>query len=108
MTTTIIAALKLTIHTCRIPLATVPHLSGSPLKSCHNSILDLIEVHYSLGAVNEEVWTSSIRTKAPDLSSFSVVILVLVNKVVSALSMVLTNSNLTLYIWFKQQFHPNS
>ena len=97
MTTTIIEALKLTIHTRRIPLPTVPHLSSSPLKSCHNSILDLIEVHDSLGAVNEEVWTYSLRTKAPDLTSFSDIILILLNKVVSTISTVLTSSNLTLY-----------
>ena len=42
-------------------------LLGGPLEGGDTRILDLVQVLHTLGDVNQQIGTSSIRTKTPDL-----------------------------------------
>ncbi|VUC22096.1 unnamed protein product [Clonostachys rosea] len=46
-------------------------LTGSPLETGDNGILDFVEVLDGLGLVNQQVGTSAIRTEGPDLTGVS-------------------------------------
>jgi hypothetical protein len=55
-------------------------LTGSPLETGDNGILDLVQVLNSLGLVNEQVGAIAIRTESPDLTGISDIPVVVVGK----------------------------
>ncbi len=59
------------------------HLLGCPLETCHNTVLDLVQVLDSLTAVNEQVRSSSLWAEAPDLPGLSFVVVILLGQVTS-------------------------
>lgn len=60
------------------------YLFGGPLESCHNRVLDFIQVLDSLCTVEEEIRTCAIRSKSPDLTGFCYIILVFLAQVASS------------------------
>ena len=72
------------------------HLFGSPLESSDHRVFDLVEVLHSLSTVHEEVRASSLRAKAPDLTSLVHFVLVLFHEVAGTCLGLLTGSDLTL------------
>ena len=63
--------------------AVAPYLLGGPLEAGHNTVLDLVQVLHSLGAVHQQVGPGALWPKAPDLPGFCEVPLVLVSEVAS-------------------------
>ena len=77
-------------------MTTPTHLFGGPLESSDDRVLDLVEILHSLGAVDEEVWSSSLGSKTPDLTSLVHLVFKLVHKVSSTGLGLLTGGDLTL------------
>lgn len=48
-------------------LLTAHTLLGSPLEGSNTRILDFVQVLHTLGDINEQVGTSSVRSETPDL-----------------------------------------
>lgn len=78
------------------------HLLGCPLETSHNAVLDLIKVLHSLGNVNQEVRSSSIRAETPDLPGLTDIPLILVSKVTSTALHLLARGDVTLLDVFCQ------
>ena len=47
------------------------HLFARPLESSDHGVFNFIEILYSLGAVDQDVGTGDVRTKAPDFPHFA-------------------------------------
>merc|ERR1719430_149891 len=56
-------------------------LLGGPLEPGYNTVLDLVEVLHSLGAVNHQVGSIGVRSEAPDLPGLRDVVVVLIGQV---------------------------
>lgn len=59
------------------------HLFGGPLESSDYGILDFVKVLHSLCTIEENVWSSTVGTEAPDFTGFGDVVVVLVAQVTS-------------------------
>ena len=54
--------------------------TGGPLESSDNGVLDFVKVLNSLGDVEQEIWSSSVWSEAPDLTGFSDIVFVLLGE----------------------------
>ena len=61
------------------------YLLGGPLEASNNTVLDFIEVLDSLGAIDDEVSTSSVGTEAPDLTGFCYIKFIGISQVTGSL-----------------------
>ena len=81
-----------------------PYLLDCPLKASHNAVLDLVKVLDSFGYIHQQIWASSIGSKAPDLSGLGDIPLILFSKVTGTGLQILTRANITLFNVFGQAF----
>ena len=58
-----------------------PTFFGGPLETSDDRVLDLVKILDSLGGVDEEIWSGSFGSEAPDLMGFVHVVLVFVAEV---------------------------
>ena len=72
------------------------HLLGGPLESRDHTVLDLIEVLHSLGAIHQQVGACALGTEAPDLTGLSGIPVELLHQVATTLLQVLTGCDVTL------------
>lgn len=59
-------------------------LFSGPLEAGDDRVLDLVQVLHSLSTVDEDVGSSTVWTEAPNLPSFSYVVLVFLRQIPSA------------------------
>lgn len=71
-------------------------LTGSPLETRDNGVLDFVQVLNGLGLVNQKVGARGVGTETPDLSAISNIPSMFISEVTSTLLEIVTGSNLAL------------
>jgi hypothetical protein len=75
------------------------------LEASDNTILDFVQVLYTLCDVNHEIWSGTFWTEAPDLSRFGDIILVFLIEISGTDFEVLLGIDFILFLTRKSQFN---
>ena len=73
------------------------YLLCCPLEASDDTVLDLVQVLHSLGAVAHDVGSGAVGAEAPDLTRLRDVVVVLVGKVTTSLLQLLSRSHVSLH-----------